>query len=102
MPTLQRKKRAYQKIHYRENANIQHAERGNQATYNKTYYAKNSEKLESMARGAARAQYRANPHKKKASARAQYTAAPNKKKAAARVASRIRYAKNYNAKLKSF
>ena len=93
MPSLKQKRKAYRKKYYNEHgANVQNPTK---AEYNRSYYARNAEKLKRAAKtlyklggdrkkASSRAAYRADPEKKKAASRAQYQAEPEKKRAACR------------------
>ena len=77
MPSLKQKRKAYRKQYYNE-----HREKVQNPTteYNRSYYARNAERL----KRATRAAYRADPEKKKTASRAQYRAKPEKKRAASK------------------
>ena len=101
------------KKYYQEKiTRVESQECATRAEYNRKYYVQSAESLKSRAR----VKYVADPEKKKASARVLhvvkcnsinatarhlYKRSPGKRTAAARTASRISYAKNYIAKIKS-
>ena len=89
VPSLKRKRKAYLKKYYNEHrANVQNPTL--KAEYNRSYYARNAEKLKRAAKtlyelggdrikASSKAAYRADPEKKKTASRAQYQADPEKK-----------------------